>query len=357
MAKQPSVTKLIDFSMLYRADNVRDETCTRIPDMVSSLKVNGFKVNHPLVVSLKADNRALVLCGNRREEALEHLQANDLEAFKAALPGGKVPCIVYTGLTEEEEILLRIDHGPQEDRVPLSEWGKFLAIKQLLRAYPGESQAKIAEKLGIFNTKGKGIGEPNRSYVQVRVNLARLPEYIQAEFKKLSVSGNDATPVRWSNVKELYTAFNAEFGPFPDGDGPQLKTAWEKIINPAPEVPVDDTTPKPTSLSPEAARARAQNAASKAIKRVYLAATGQGGDIVQIDSMLLEMETSHELLGMIRAYLGADEYASLVNRSREHRVAEETAQAERNRAEAEAKAAAEAAPIVAEAAVEVVVNS
>ncbi len=346
MAKQPSVTKLFDFDNLYREDNVRDETCTRIPDMVASIKLNGFKVNHPLVVSLKADGRGKVLCGNRRTEALEHLRDKDPETFKAALPGGKVPCVIYTGLTDEEEIVLRIDHGPQEDRVPLSEWAEFLAIKQLLRAFPGESQAKIAEKLGIINKKGKNAGQPNRPYVQVRVNLARLPGFIQDEFKKLCTAGKDATTVRWSDVKDLYTAFNAEFAVYPEGDGPQLRTAWEKIINPAPKAEAGESTVTPKALSPDNAKARAQSCASKLLKRVFLAATAQGGDLVELDAKILEAETSTELLSMVKDYLGPDEYASLINRSREHRVAQETLLAEQARArEAEAATvvAAEAA--------------
>lgn len=337
MAKGPSVTKLIDFSTLVLADNVRTEQCERIPDMVASLKLNGFKVNHPIVVSAKADGTNLVLCGNRRTKGLMHLAEHEPDAFKAALSGGKVPCVVYTGLSVEEEIILRIDHGPQEDRVPLDEWSEFLAIKQLLRAFPGESQSKIAEKLGIINKKGKNAGQPNRPYVQVRVNLARLPGFVQDEFKKLCTAGKDATPVRWSDIKDLYTAFNAEFAAHPDGDGLQLRTAWEKIMNPAPkETPADDGK-KPAALSPDQAKARAQGSASKILKRVYLAATNQGGDIVQIDGTLLEYETSHELLTMVREYLGPDGYADLINRAREYRVAAETLLAEQARArEAEA---------------------
>lgn len=332
MAKQPSVTKLFDFDNLYRADNVRSDACKRIPDMVASIKLNGFKVNHPLVVSLKADGRGLVLCGNRRTEAVEHLRDNDPDAFKAALPGGKIPCVIYTGLTEEEEIVLRIDHGPQEDRVPLDEWSEFLAIKQLLRAFPGESQAKIAEKLGIMNKKGKNAGQPNRPYVQVRVNLARLPGFIQDEFQKLCTAGKDASPVRWSDVKDLYTAFNAEFATYPEGDGPQLRTAWEKIMNPAPKPEATEDGKKPAALSPDGAKARAQAAASKLIKRVLLAVTNQGGDLVEVDAKILQAETDSEILGMVREYLGPDEYGSLVNRAREHRVAVETALAEKARA-------------------------
>ena len=335
MAKQPSVTKLIDFSALNLCDNVRSEACERIPDMVASLKLNGFKVNHPLVVSAKPDGIFNVLCGNRRTKGLKHLEANDAESFKAALPGGKVPCIVYSGLTEEEEIVLRIDHGPQEDRVPLDDWSEFLAIKQLLRAYPGESQSKIAEKLGLVNRKGKNAGQPNRPYVQVRVNLARLPGMVQDEFKKLCLSGKDSTPVRWSDVKDLYTAFNAEFATYPEGNGPQFRTAWEKIIHPAPVEPTTDDGKKPSSLSPDKATGIAQAASSKLVKRVLLAVTGQGGDLVAIDTAILNAETNSEVLDMIRAYLGADEYASLVNRARDHRIAQETLLAEQARAAAE----------------------
>jgi len=342
MAKTPSVTKLVDFESLFRADNVRTDACTRLPDIVASLKLNGFKPNHPLVLSAKPDGRYLVLCGNRRTQGLEFLRDNEPENFKAALApsGGKVPAVIHTGLTAEEEIVLRIDHGPSEDRVPLDEWSQFLAIKQLLRAYPGDSQAKIAEKLGIVNTKGKKRGEPNRSFVQGRVNLARLPEFVQEEYRKLCVIGADATPVRWTDVKGLYASYNKEFAHFPDGDGPEFRTAWDKVLHPAPEEPsTDDDSPKPESLSPDAAKARAQNSGSRLIKRVLLSATGQGGDWAVIDAQILKAETDSEILGMIAELLGVDEFANLVNRARDNRVAIEAAQAEANKA---------SAPVVAE---------
>ena len=354
MAKAPSVTKLIDIDALFLADNVRTEACERIPDMVASLKLNGFKVNHPIVVSAKPDGRFGVLCGNRRTKGVFHLRDNDPATFRAIFPNGKIPAVVYTGLSVEEEIILRIDHGPQEDRVPLDEWSEFLAIKQLLRAYPGESQAKIAEKLGIINRKGKNAGQPNRPYVQVRVNLARLPGFVQDEFQKLCVAGKDATPVRWSDVKDLYTAFNAEFATYPEGDGPQLRTAWEKIMHPAPKPEATEDGKKPAALSPDGAKARAQAAASKLIKRVLLAVTNQGGDLVEVDAKILQAETDAEILGMVREYLGPYEFGSLVNRAREHRVAVETALAEQARAAehmeaveiVEAAKAAESAEVV-----------
>jgi len=340
MAKQPSTSKLVDFVSLYREDNVRTTGCKKLPEMVASLKQFGFKANHPLVLSAKAADengnvRYLVLCGNRRTEGLEFLADKEPENFKLALTasGGKVPAVIFSGLTPEEEILIRIDHGPQEDRVPLDEWSQFIAIKQLMRAYSGESQAKIAERLGILHVKGKTPGQPNRSFVQVRVDLARMPAFVQEEYRKLCVIGKDVTPVRWDDVKKLVAVFRAEYASYPEGDGPQFRTAWAKIMTPAPTN--GDPEKKPKSLSPDSATGKAQLCSSRYIKRVLLAATNQGDtDLATIDATLASVEADSEILGQIRTYLGADEYANLVNRAREHQLAIEKTQAEVNAATA-----------------------
>jgi hypothetical protein len=330
MATTPNCTRMIDFDTLYLSDNVRTENCERIPDMVASLRRNGFKSNHPLVVSAKDNGRHLVLCGNRRTKGLQTLREQSAEDFKAALPTGKVACVVHKGLTEDEEILLRIDHSKDEDRVPLDEWSEFLAIKQLVRAYPGESQTEIAEKLGIISSKGKNKGKPNRSYVQVRVNLVRLPDFVQSEYRKLSVDGKDATPVRWADVGGLYKEYNLEYSAFPDGNGPKFQALWNDKLNPAPEPEVSaDSAKAPKVLTPENAVKRSQAASSGLVKRIILAATDQGDvDMVALDAQVASAEADSAALADIREYLGADDYADLVLKAREAREAREMTAAE-----------------------------
>lgn len=336
-AKQ-SCTKYVKFVDLYRSDNVRGRLVTQIPDMVSSLRVNGFKPNHPLVVSKKSDGRFLVLVGNRRHEGLEVVANNHLEEFSRVLPGGKVPCIIHEGLTVEEEILIRVDHGAGEDRVKLDDWSQFLAIRQLMQAWPGESEARIAQKLGIIHLKGKNRDKPNRSHVQPRVNLARLPIFVQQQFRLLWEEGKDATPVRVADIKSLYAVFNEEFGKYEDSDeyrgefgiGPAFRVKWEDLMNPAPEAEssgeIDESDP--VDLKAAAAKTRAMGCNSRLVKQMLLAVTNQGGTLPDVDAQAAMYETDSQILADIRAYLGSDDYASLVNDARQGRLDRESAQVE-----------------------------
>ena len=78
-----NVARMIPVDSLIFADNVRSPECTAIPQMVESYRRNGFKVNHPLVVSEKLDGNFLVLCGNRRGIALHWLRDNDDSVYRA----------------------------------------------------------------------------------------------------------------------------------------------------------------------------------------------------------------------------------------------------------------------------------
>lgn len=324
MSKNPNCSRMVEISKLYRKDNVRTAECEQIPQMVESIKRWGYKSNHPLVVHEDSDGRYKVLCGNRRTAALEFLAENEPETL-AKMVGTKVPAMVYSGLTLEEQIELRIDHGSDEDRIALDEWSTFLAIKQLVQAFGGESQARIAEKLGIFHTKGKHAGEPNRAYVQPRVNLARLPMFIQDEYEKLSRQGKDSTPVRWSNVKTLYQAYNVEFAEFPNGDGPQLAEAWQKVLNPPTKESAESTKDGSKSLSATDAKTRAQSAQSNLVRRVLLASTNQGSiDLATIDAQASAAESAESTLDAIRQYLGESDFATLVAEATAH-VAENVA--------------------------------
>lgn len=336
-AKQ-ACTTYVKFTDLYRSDNVRGRLVTRIPEMVESLRINGFKSNHPLVVSEKTDGTFLVLVGNRRVEGLEHVRDNHADEFNSVLPGGKIPCIIHKGLTVEEEIVIRNDHSDKEDRVGLDDWSRFLAIKQLMQAFPGDSETRIATKMGLVHKKGKNEGKPNRSYVQPRVNLARLPIFVQEQFRLLWEEGKDATAVRTTDIRPLYAVYNEEFGKHEDADsyagefgiGPKFREAWEGILAPAPEADSDDGTvgDGPEDLSHGAAKTRAMGCNSRLAKRILLAATNQGGALPDLDALAASIETDSQILTDIRAYLGADDYAELVNGARQQRLDAELAQSE-----------------------------
>ncbi|MEE9548684.1 MAG: hypothetical protein V3V68_04950 [Nitrosomonadaceae bacterium] len=311
-----NVAKLISVDDLLFADNVRSPECTAIPDMVESYRRNGFKVNHPLVVSEKSEGKYLVLCGNRRGLGLQWLEANDKPAYHAALPTGKVPAIVHKGLTEEEETLLRIDHSKDEDRVPLDEWSVYLAVKQLAKVGV-DTQERIAEKLGIFYTKGKKKGQPNRSYVQPRLNLARLPDKVEKAIRQYTID-RDNTAIRWSHLASLYKAYNTEFVEYPDGNGPLFTAEWNKAITP-PTATVDEPTNGKKELTPADAVKRAQVASSQGLQQALLCLTGQSEtSITDIDRAMAEGETAVLTVKLIADYLGTEDYAILIDCARAH---------------------------------------
>jgi hypothetical protein len=324
---QTGKIEYVDFHDLYRADNVRTPITEQIPRMVESLLRNGFKQNHPLVLSAKPDGRFLVLCGNRRTMGLEFLAENDAAAFAKILPGGKVPAIVHHDLTAEQEAILRIDHGTDEDRVPLDEYGLFLAIRQLVRA-GYDTQAGIAEKLGKFKLdKKSGKSVPNREWVQPRVNLAQLPQFVQDEFRKLWADGQDATNVRTGMIAKLYKTFTEEYRNFPDGNGPQFSALWAECLGKTPAA----RTPKAAVITPSAALEKSKLVGSRNLRealRVVAGSAADGVTLADVDAALIAAEAAQTTLVEIAEYMGETDFAELIAAAREH---------------AEAKAASDAA--------------
>lgn len=310
------------FAQLYRRDNVRTPQTLHLDAMVKSLKEKGFKKQYPLVVSLKSNGRGLVLCGNRRHEGLEIIFKED-PALLAAILGSEdllVPCVIHKGLTEEEEIVLRIDHSEAEDRVPLDQWGEVLAVKQLVRA-GYDTQAGIAKKLGQFDRKG----EPNRSWAQVRVNLVRLPAFIQEEFRKLLTDGKTATKVRMNMIPELFEIWNEEFAlGYATKTGPKLAARWQEIMNP----PEDDLEGGQTASTPRAATAGqlqevAKRFDSRIVRKSALRAAGMPTTVddsgkpkmeewSEIVAEALQAEAAEEALARISVWMGANEFANMM---------------------------------------------
>lgn len=329
-------TRMIEVSDLIFGGNIRTPECQAIPAMVESFRRHGFKNNHPLVVSEKKTEdgiRFLVLCGNRRGMGLQWLAEHEKETFIRTLVGGKVPAVVHKGLTQEQEVDFRIDHGPDEDRVPLCEWSLFMAIKQLVQA-GFDTQEAIAKKLGLYKEKGKQAGQPRREFVQVRVNLARLPEFVQTEFRKLTLD-KDTTLVRWNHVARLYKVFHEEYtSGGMNGKGPEFQKVWGEIMTPP---KVEDTPTEtavgPKELSPAEAVKRSQSASSAGLKEALLVITRQStADLAEIDARIVRAESALQILADVEAYLGEKDYAEL--------VASATSQGDTGRAEAEAEAKA-----------------
>lgn len=305
---------LVDFADLTvvpdgEDGNVREAWNYHIPEMVDSIRKRGFLANHPLTVNRRKDGTTVVLCGNRRATALQVIRDASEEEFMRILPKGKVPCVVFSGLTAEEEIIIRNDHAEDIDRIKLGDWGLFLAVKQLLRL--DMTQAECAAHLGLFNKDGS----PNRSVIQQRANLARLPVFMQAEYEKLCKDGKDSTAVRWGDVSKLYKAFAAEYRNFPDGDGPELRKVWDGIVNPPAK---SDSSEQPAkALSPTKAVDLGGSLSSSNLKKALLAATQQGPfTLVELDATMVAAETALNDLNAIAAYLGDEGFADLMEKAR-----------------------------------------
>ncbi len=315
-------TRLIDFEALTLEGNVRTPECEDVPGMVASLKRHGFKANHPLVVSQKGTGdaaRFLVLIGNRRTMGLQWLQKNDPDEFARALSDckGKIPAVVHRDLLPEQEVLLRIDHSADEDRVQLCEFSIFLAIKQLVKQADA-TQERIALALGLFIQRGKNKGKPNRPYVQPRVNLVRLPGFVQDEYRK-RVLDPDSTNFRMQQVPKLYSVYNDEYVEYPNGDGPLFTALWQVCLHPETEEAEEtaNTVEDAKELSPTEAIRRSQSVSSSGLRNALLSVTNQSTtDLAAIDSSIVEAEAALVLLGELREYLGEEDYLALVDNAR-----------------------------------------
>lgn len=304
-----AIGQLVAIVSLFRRDNVRTTATLQIPQMIGSIRRHGYKPNHPLVVSAKPDGTFLVLCGNRRMEAIETILANEPELFAKLFPTGHVPCIVYTNLTEEQEAIIRIDHTGDEDRVGLDEWGYFLAIRQLVRA-GYDSQADIAAKIGWFKKDGKtGEDVPNRSKVQQRVNLCQLPGFVQAEFEQYAMNGAGASNVRWSHVAGLFKAFNEDYkAGYTNGDGPVFLAAWNDCRKDPAARPL---TVKP--VTPAEMEKRSKVVGSATLRNVLAVCAGATDrvNLSELDATMVQAETAVAVLSEIHNFLGDTDFAEL----------------------------------------------
>lgn len=201
------------------------------PGFYESIVENGVQVNIE-VAQLATDQvdaieRAFgirpkyrVIRGHRRFKAVTLAREN--------IPGmfDLLTCVVYTGLSEQEEIALMFDHNGVE---PLDEFEVYKAIVSLYGT--GKSQEKIA-----------GLVGQNRQYVQDRIYMHELPIVIRAEFEKrftpladgkLPKKNVDYIYHPWSDVDKLHTRLNADVaaGVDPESAESQTMLYWAEIAN------------------------------------------------------------------------------------------------------------------------------
>ncbi len=314
----------IPFDSLYREGNVRTSACLALPQMVRSLRSRNFDPAYPISVSLKDDGRHKVLRGNRRTEGLEIIEKDFSDDFFAILPEGMIPALVYENLTEREEAILRNDHSKVNGEVGLDDWSQFLAIRQLIRLGVN-TQAEIAAKAGEFKLGDNGELVPNRSKIQQRCNLARLPQFIIDEFeKKFRVTdlefvaargGMDAiaTPVGVGKIAGLWAAHQEDrkAGHFNSVEGgPKLQAKWAEVLKVAP-VDVEQETAVPTVVI---LKKWAESVTDDIISEVLTKAAGQetSRSFDDLDADMLRLRKAHQTLEDLKAHLGAKPYRKMV---------------------------------------------
>lgn len=310
----------IPFSYLTWGDNVRSTETLQLEGMIHSFKQRGYITEHRVVLSKKSANKYLVLCGNRRTEALKKLKETEPEEFKEILPDGKIPAVVYEDLTEDEEILIRNDHSSELDRVGLDDEGIFYAVKQLVKALGTESQADLAAKLNLYiEDKQTGTMKPNRSFIQQRVNLARLPDFVQKEFIKLMRDGKNSTNVRWSHVAKLFKLYKEgrSKGYVEDG-GPEFQEFWEKCLHPS-ATETNKSGSGPKMLTKSEAERVSENLGSRLGQLFMLKVAGNPVEIDgkkvdwgDIDGEMVKCEQAYADITKIAKHLGKTEFKKLM---------------------------------------------
>lgn len=298
--------KRLDISSLRMDGNPRTSRGMKLEKLQASFETHGYQADSAIMVEEVAENDYLVLRGNRRTAAAQDLQKNNSEVFDRVFSDGKIPAIVCKGLTDQERILLRIDHSDELDREPLDDEGLFNAVLQLCKI--GLKQEQIAKHLNLWKIdKATKKRVPNRSLVQRRVELAKLPQKVQDEFRVLFRDGQNATPVRVSQIPALYKEYNSHYLENPDGTI-KFWDLWDDCCTPK-----EDKEGKPAkagqALSPKKATEFAQMSQSKTVRNCLLAVTGQGQvTLEEVDRTAILAETAQVTLEKIKNHLGDKDY-------------------------------------------------
>jgi len=312
MVNVSKTVKRIDINKLIFDGNPRTDVSMKIDKMIASYQTRGFEQNSTVMVEERDNGEYLVIQGNRRSISALTLQEQDREAFDRIFPDGKIPAFIAKGLSDQDRILLRIDHSTELDREPLDDEGLFNAVCQLLRA--GLNQKGIASHLHLF-TKNKKTGElePNRSKVQRRAELAKLPNFVQDEYRLLMQKGNEATAVRWGMIPKLYKLYMNTYVEYPDGTV-EFRELWEGCKTPKEET--EGTSTVSVKLTPKKAVDFSQLAQSVGVRDILLSVTGQSQKTFDnIDLSVLKGEQATATLSAIHDYLGNDDYNNLIAES------------------------------------------
>jgi hypothetical protein len=220
------------------SENPRPADEFDVADMVTLYGKFGYRPEFPITVSVRKDGTTVSLRGNRRVTAALTLRDTQPEVFARVFPKGEIPAIIHKGLTESEEMLLAVDHSTELDRKALSAWGVFRAIAGLMGRGEVAGRYAIAEKLGLVKVQtvdGKTVRTVQGPYVQKRMELARLPEFVQVAYKQAPMFGGKDTRYQQAEISKLLKIYNKErdtAAKLGKATGPEFDAKWDSITNP-----------------------------------------------------------------------------------------------------------------------------
>lgn len=175
------------------------------------MDANGFRDDKPLVVS-KVGDRYRVIQGHRRFKTASGIREKNPDKLK------KLPCLVYTGLTEQDELRMLVD---QFHTQTLNDFETYLAVKRLLTT--GLSEEQIGQQIG-----------KSRGFVQRRKQIARLPQKVEDLYRANAEGGKDAPRFKFTDgdLQKMDQAANADrdAGRRPEDDGSLFGERWESLV-------------------------------------------------------------------------------------------------------------------------------
>lgn len=191
-------------------------------DLKNDIALNGFRIDKPVVVSRRKTANGIedvVIQGHRRREAA--FQINQKDASKCA----EIPCLVFEGLSEADEVKYMIDHFLVKD---LGDFEQYLAVKRLV--FAGLSEEAIASQIG-----------KSRGFVQRRKWIANAPTCVEDAWRAKAEGGEATVAITDKNLTELTKAKNAdrEDGTDDPEGGPKFKEAWTALCATGKVVPTE----------------------------------------------------------------------------------------------------------------------
>lgn len=163
-----------------------EKTHPEMAGLIQNMVTYGWAPGKRLLVSKRANGTKRVLQGHRRATAARH----------AGLTS--VPCLVFTGLTPDQETAVIVDGG----EAPIGKIGHFREVQMLMRTGL-VGRKPIAIKTGLLQKKKPT--EP-RTEVQEYMELVELPKVV----RDIWVDGQRGDPVPFtvdaSRRRELYMA-------------------------------------------------------------------------------------------------------------------------------------------------------